>query len=106
MGLIMMPNGTGGFIPIFTGNSEPATCPHCHKEEDIKRVCRNCNYEYPQGESSAFEFILIILLCIVGTALFAWGVIIFADWIGGNDTLVNVIVEHWNAFIQLMKRIY
>jgi len=64
---MLLPNGSSGFM--YLPDSKPAECPHCHKPEDIKQVCRSCGYEYPEeNKKNDWKETLIsvfVLLCIV-----------------------------------------
>ncbi len=55
---------------IIPYRSEPCKCPKCKKEEDIKQVCKNCSYEYPEEEGGGFIGFLIITFILIITYLF------------------------------------
>jgi len=82
------------FIPVSQSKSK---CPHCHKDEDVKEVCRNCGYEYKDDDNINFLDVVKIILFI----LFAcWFIITIVLWLSpmygqGNPTLWEVIKMQW-----------
>ncbi|MFA5307416.1 MAG: hypothetical protein WC365_08265 [Candidatus Babeliales bacterium] len=57
----------GTEIPMLP-KSNP-TCPKCHKKENIKSVCRECGYEYPEEADEPYtvkDYLSIALMVIVG----------------------------------------
>ena len=65
-------------------NNEPDRCPKCGKEEDVKQVCKNCGYEYPEEEGAPWwQWLIFIGLILLGLTIL--GIII--GWLAGafND---------------------
>jgi len=54
------------FIPI---KQDSPKCPKCKREEDIKRECRHCGYEYKEDEMTFLD------------GLFAFLFLCFCAWI-------------------------
>lgn len=54
----------------------PPSCPECNKAEDIKQVCRHCEYEYPESGSDGKFEAWIALACLIGAVI---GAVFFAD---------------------------
>lgn len=95
------------FIPIPINTShEPPKCPHCHKSENKKVVCRNCGYEYPEEGSGCFGpivIIAIVLFCIYLLVTLAMWAFPFP---GTNPTLVEVFISQWEWLKGLFHKIY
>lgn len=84
------------YIPSMYCSSPPPECPECHRPEDIKEVCRNCGYEYSEGEGMALWKILLMLIFIV--ILVLWFLITLSDFVFTNYehyTLSQIIGSQW-----------
>lgn len=74
-------------VPIIIPSAphEPEKCPHCKQLEDIKTVCGNCGYEYPEDDYepwSGRKCLAVIVGWVVGLDL----VIALLHWSLGSTT--------------------
>lgn len=90
-----------GYIPP-TSTREPERCPNCHKEEDVKEVCKHCDFEYPSEESLSWQDICMGLLFVfmffwlIGTLL-CW----FANSSMHDSTLLDILKGQWEWLTNL-----
>lgn len=95
--MIGQPIVTGAYIPP----REPERCPKCNKPEDIKEVCKNCGYEYPEDEEN---FTGVDYL--VGASLLIGNIYIIVTllcWVTSDNhyTLLGIIQSQFQWLIRL-----
>ena len=64
-------------------------CPECGKPEDIKEVCRHCEYEYPEDYDISWWGITIIILLICFSG-YLFGTVIYWLTDYNNSTLIEI----------------
>lgn len=97
-------------IPVIlpVAHAAPSRCPNCHHSENIKRVCRNCAYEYRDDDDdfSGFWFIVSIFAAAM---IFLWIMFTIFAWtmpIGNQQTLVQVLHDQAQWLWALAHRIW
>jgi uncharacterized protein (DUF983 family) len=85
--------------PIITPMyySPPERCPECDKEEEIKRVCAHCGYEYEE-ESYTAGTVLAGIAFIIGII---WLGLTVLWWFMGGDPLLTVLRHQWEWLTSL-----
>lgn len=92
-----MPIITPVYIPY---NTTPSLCPKCHKDEDIKEVCKHCGYEYQEEKTSGG----VIFFCICIICLFLWAIGTIFNWIAFNwnqESLFEIIGNQFKYITSL-----
>lgn len=108
---MLLPNTNGGFTYM---PDPPATCPSCGKTEDIKEVCRHCNYEYPPEPNDPwYKIIYIIFIVLAIIALIIFIVALLFQWISDDDKLHTLVAYFifdtkviYKFLSGLLRRIY
>jgi len=99
-----------GLAAGMTSNTDPAKCPKCGKEENIKTVCAWCNYKYPEecggwsGRQWFWGTTLILIGLWVLITLTVWAVGVHDDY-GDKMTLIAILKSQGHWIIDLFHRI-
>lgn len=56
-------------IPVFIPPHEPDRCPSCGKLENVKSVCKHCNYEYKEDDKPSKLGAVLGVLAVVSVIL-------------------------------------
>ena len=90
------------YIPA-SSSSEPSKCPSCDKKEDIKKVCRHCDYEYKEPPTTFTEglvaFMVIVSVIWLCVTILVW----LMDYsFGDKKTLLDMFIAQWE-FIKNLR---
>jgi hypothetical protein len=80
---------------------QESRCPNCNKEEDVKTVCKHCNFEYPEDDTNIFKLVGIILLCVTVCLWFIATIICWLSLNDNNSSLFEILASQWNFIINL-----
>ncbi len=90
-------------ILVTQNNSKPTECPNCHKPEDVKQVCKHCEYIYPEENTTWWDVVKIIILVVVVMILASFLLISLAEWLehGDHKSLIKIMWENLQYLFSL-----
>lgn len=88
---------SGQPVVAIINTPEPETCPNCGKPENIKRVCRHCNYEYLEAKRSFWFRFIFAIEAVLGVAFFFWLIVTCFNWLMDGTPLLEVLKSQWQA---------